>query len=1020
MNWRPLLVSVLACLVSPPVGLAAEGPRGTVRVAGIVLKWVRTEKSRNYGRVEPMIREAARQGARIVCTTECFLDGYAIADKSIPLDAYRALGEAVPGGEYFRKLAQLADELNIYLVAGMLEADGQARYNTAVLIGPDGKLIGKYRKQKLGHETVRNTPGTESLVFPTPYGRMGVMICADRRYPDVVGRFFKNGADFLVCPSGGMFGPKTNDPILQARSRENRSHIVFVHPAEFLVTGPKGGILSGTILGKRLLIDPRQVGGEQDVNRVFYYDLPLPGRLPADCALAKNERPRLLLRGRDLERYRRRIAGPMKGDFERFRAFWDKRIAQKGYDWKSAEQMDGVCLGVLYQLTGQRRYADVVRASTAFRKGSRSWSHAFALDLIFDALSKEEVRAQAEGFLKDAAGKYRWGSRSSCLWPAAALHGAATPRNAEIEKWLHQGAAWALEDIAHLNEWAADRGGDVNSFSYVGNHTMIRLGAHLHALTNAFGRDVWEECTWARHIGSYYVYHFLPWRTGAIHFDNTTGLCVGPNHGDFGGTYLLHAAPGRYRDGLYQWWIQRMLVHEAPHLRGWPKTARHNHVMAGLWGRILFHDPRVPELDPRHFPPSRLFRTRGFAAMRESWAPDATFVHFRCGAWGDLGDGRHNADNNTFSVYKKGILALDTGAQHSLDSHALKFTGGSKNHNRRYASETIAHNGILVRHAIDDPFWKQYGKVNAGGQVLRRWPPEWSRLRHVPPREPVRRGRILAWETSPDYDYVCGDATKSHSPTTVDAFTRQLVYVRGDMVFLFDRVEAARDGCRTTWLLHTADRPTIDGKETPDSRIHGEGHFLWDGSVVTITDAEMGGRMFCKTLLPAKRQVRLVGGAGHEFELPDGANPGPTGETYKLPKDHRAIRESRAEGEGLRGWRIEVEDRGPKRSVRFLHVFQTCRASTPKMTPCELVERDGMVGTRVRGTGWTVEVLFRDKGRLGGHITIRRAGRPAVARPLATTIDDNYRRWKDHGDYAKWTTDPCRRSVVLGTTPRPR
>ena len=44
----------------------------------------------------------------------------------------------------------------------MLEADGEARYNTAVLIGPDGKLVGKYRKQKLGHESARNTAGDDS------------------------------------------------------------------------------------------------------------------------------------------------------------------------------------------------------------------------------------------------------------------------------------------------------------------------------------------------------------------------------------------------------------------------------------------------------------------------------------------------------------------------------------------------------------------------------------------------------------------------------------------------------------------------------------------------------------------------------------------------------------------------------------------------------------------------------------------------------------------------------------------
>ena len=138
------------------------GPTQTVRAAGIVLKWVRGDKEANYRRAEPMIREAAAHGARIVCTTECFLDGYAIADKSIPLDVYRALGEPIPQGDYFRRLSRLAGELRIYLIAGMLEADGEARYNTAAIIGPEGELVGKYHKQVLEHEAVRNTAGTES------------------------------------------------------------------------------------------------------------------------------------------------------------------------------------------------------------------------------------------------------------------------------------------------------------------------------------------------------------------------------------------------------------------------------------------------------------------------------------------------------------------------------------------------------------------------------------------------------------------------------------------------------------------------------------------------------------------------------------------------------------------------------------------------------------------------------------------------------------------------------------------
>jgi predicted amidohydrolase len=246
-----------------------------VRVAGIVLKWLRGDKEANYRRAEPMIREAAAGGAQIVCTTECFLDGYAIADKSIPLEDYRALGEAIPGGPYYSKLAALASELKVHLIAGMAEADGDKRYNTAAVIGPDGVLVGKYRKQMLDHEIVRNTPGNESSVHATPFGQIGIMICADRRFPGVVKNFRDRGAEFLICPSGGMFGSQNNDPLLQARSRENHVPIVFVHPAKFLVTNPDGTIHESTTLGDSLLISSDEMGGKKDQNKVFYFDLPL-------------------------------------------------------------------------------------------------------------------------------------------------------------------------------------------------------------------------------------------------------------------------------------------------------------------------------------------------------------------------------------------------------------------------------------------------------------------------------------------------------------------------------------------------------------------------------------------------------------------------------------------------------------------------------------------------------------------------------------------------------------------------
>ena len=251
-----------------------------IRVAGIVLKWIRGEKDINYRRIEPMIRQAASGGAQLICTTECFLDGCSAMDDSIQGVDYQALGEAIPGGVYFQKLSALSKELGVYLIAGLHEDGGENQFNSAALISPDGNLVGKYHKQFLVEEAIRHTPGKESLTFATSLGRMGIMICRDRTDARLVKRFVPNGCDFLVCVSGGAFGPERNDHILQDRSRENGMYIVFVHPAEFLVTGPGGEICTQTLLGdpalrgRALVISQDQIGTDTDQNRVFFFDLP--------------------------------------------------------------------------------------------------------------------------------------------------------------------------------------------------------------------------------------------------------------------------------------------------------------------------------------------------------------------------------------------------------------------------------------------------------------------------------------------------------------------------------------------------------------------------------------------------------------------------------------------------------------------------------------------------------------------------------------------------------------------------
>jgi predicted amidohydrolase len=276
---RALAFCVLLTLsLHGPSAHGAEGrpaPEATVRVAGIVLKWVRGDKEVNYRRCEALIREAAARGARLVCTTQCFLDGDALADRSLPLADFLGLGEEVPSGTYCKRLAALAGELKIHLVAGMIEVDGKSRYNTAVFLGPDGKLIGKYRKQKLGPEASRVSAGKTAGVFDTPFGAIGLLIDGERTDPGVVRRLYDNGAHILLCPAGASWGPIDNLLKVQARSRENNLFIVSVHPGAFLVTGPDGTTRKRETLGDRLAVTREEVGGEHDLNGIFYFDLPI-------------------------------------------------------------------------------------------------------------------------------------------------------------------------------------------------------------------------------------------------------------------------------------------------------------------------------------------------------------------------------------------------------------------------------------------------------------------------------------------------------------------------------------------------------------------------------------------------------------------------------------------------------------------------------------------------------------------------------------------------------------------------
>jgi len=169
----------------------------------------------NLAAFAALVDKAGAQKADIVCLPE----GATIAGTKLN---YVSGSEPIPGPTT-KYLGEVARKNNLYIVAGMLEKEGEVVYNTAVLIDRKGNLAGKYRKASLPREEIDGgiTPGNSFPVFDTDFGRIGIMICWDVTFPEPARALAQQGAEVIFLPIWG--GDLT---LAKARAIENQVYLV--------------------------------------------------------------------------------------------------------------------------------------------------------------------------------------------------------------------------------------------------------------------------------------------------------------------------------------------------------------------------------------------------------------------------------------------------------------------------------------------------------------------------------------------------------------------------------------------------------------------------------------------------------------------------------------------------------------------------------------------------------------------------------------------------------------------------
>lgn len=197
-----------------------------LNVAAIQMKSKMGDVHHNQQKAVQLIRDAAAEGARLICLPELWITGYHLSPEE-----FQQLAEPA-NGVTLRLFQALAKELEVVLIISFPERDEEDLFISCAVIDTDGQICGIYRKTMLwSHEqSIFNRGAYDYTVFPTAVGRIGILICYDIEFPEPARLLTLQNLDMIIVPAVWSFnGEPRWDIQLPARALDNSCFVMGVN-----------------------------------------------------------------------------------------------------------------------------------------------------------------------------------------------------------------------------------------------------------------------------------------------------------------------------------------------------------------------------------------------------------------------------------------------------------------------------------------------------------------------------------------------------------------------------------------------------------------------------------------------------------------------------------------------------------------------------------------------------------------------------------------------------------------------